>query len=197
MEQDYLKPRGWTGIGEHSPRRIDCGFCGEAAVSHFGYAHSIGNGTRYSQPLIYICANCGCPTFFDLYEEQHPGPRLGREIDNLPDDVQEVYDEIRDSIKSNCNTAAILLGRKLLMHLSVNKADSKANANFKTHIEQLQTKGYVPPGGDKLLEFIRELGNEQNHQIKIGDPDDAEKMLKFIEMMLLFMYEMNGFFEEE
>ncbi len=197
MEEEYLAPRKWMQGQELVPMKIHCGFCGEASVANYGYIHThIHNRESALQAKIYICPNCGCPLFYDKDEEFHPGPKLGKEIENLPDDVSEVYDEIRDCIKNNCNTAAIMLGRKLIMHLSVNKAEAKANDAFVKHIEHLKSTGYVPPNGYKLLEFIKNLGNQQNHEIVIGDPDEAEKMLKFIEVLLLFMYEVEGYFDE-
>jgi hypothetical protein len=191
MEEGYIEAREWTKLVDLKTQKIDCGFCGEKVSSHFGYTHA-----KYAEPKIYICPNCGCPSFFDLDLVQHPGPKLGREIEHLPDDIQEVYDEIRDCIKVNCNTAAILLGRKLLMHLAVNKAESKVDNNFKQHMNNLKNKGFVPPNGNKLVEFIRDIGNEHNHQIIIGEYEQAEKMLRFIEMLLLFMYEMTGIIDE-
>jgi hypothetical protein len=37
--------------------------------------------------------------------------------------------------------------------------------------------------------FRGSLGNEKNHEIKIGTKDEAAKILKFIEALLIFMYE--------
>ena len=122
---------------------------------------------------------------------------LGREVNHLPKDIALVYNEIRDSIKNNCYTSSILLGRKLIMHLSANKAGTKANSNFKQHINALKNNGYIPPNADKLLEFIRNLGNEQNHQIVIGEATSSRKMLKFIEVLLIFIYEMPKEFADD
>ncbi|MGQ2985493.1 DUF4145 domain-containing protein [Flavobacterium sp.] len=196
MYNQYLASRAWAGLVELTPQKIACGYCDENAVSHFGYQYNGPIASDSSRPHIYICPNCGCPLFFDKYGLQNPGEMSGRDIDHLPEDVDEVYNEIRDCIKHGCYTASIMLGRKLIMHVSVNKAEANAKDTFQNHISHLKEKGYIPPNAEKLFDFIRKLGNEQNHEIVIGDPDDAEKMLRFIEMILLFIYEMPNSFEE-
>jgi len=46
------------------------------------------------------------------------------------------------------------------------------------------------------VDSIRKLGNEANHKIKFKTPKEAERILKFTEMLLRFIYEMPGIMEE-
>ncbi|MFH1508571.1 MAG: DUF4145 domain-containing protein [bacterium] len=119
---------------------------------------------------------------------------LGRDIKHLPEDIEKIYKELRNDVKNTSYTSAILLGRKLLMHLAVEKASAKEGQKFVQYIKHLKSSGFVPPNGDKLLKFIKDLGNEKNHEIKEGFQEEANKMIKFIEILLIVMYEMTGDF---
>lgn len=183
----------WASLSELSPKKFVCGFCGNKVGADRGFFHSEKGFTAY----IYICPNCGQPTFFDWGGDQHPGPMLGREIANLPNDIKDVYLEIRESIKNDCPTAVILLGRKLVMHIAVNIAKAKEGESFTDYIDHLQKSNYIPPKAEKWLDYMRKLGNEKNHEIKIGSEEEAKKILTFIEMLLIFIYEFPAEFNEE
>ena len=136
------------------------------------------------------------PTLF-YRNEQHPGPLLGRNIENLPSGVAEIYRELKDTNKNSSFTAVSLLGRKLIMHLAVNVAGAKEGEKFVQYVEYLKKSGYIPPNGDKVLKYIKDLGNEKNHEIKIGTKEEAEKVIKFIEALLIFMYEFPSEFQDK
>lgn len=175
----------WKSYGDLTSKEFVCGYCGRHTGSTHGYIHQENFGGHHH---IYICTNCGMPTLF-FNTEQKPGPMLGRDIKNLPDTVSDTYGEIRNSIKDSSYTGAILLGRKLIMHLAVDIAKAKEGESFVQYVDHLKKSGYIPPNGDKILTFIKNIGNEKNHEIKIGTKDEAEKMLKFIEVLLIFIYE--------
>jgi hypothetical protein len=179
----------WQNSLSLTSKEYLCGFCSHRVGSHIGYFND------HSPAKIYICTNCGIPTLF-YGNEQYPGPILGRHINNLPTDVEQIYKEIRDSIKNASYTGALLLGRKLIMHLAVSVAGAKEGETFTAYVEHLKKSGYIPPSGDKILKYIKDLGNEKNHELKIGVKEENEKMLKFIEGLLIFIYEFPAEFEE-
>jgi len=176
---------GWQNRGNLNPKEYTCGYCGKETGTTHGYQHE-GSGP---QTKICICTNCGCPTFYDQNGIQHPGPLLGRNIENLPSDIAEIYREIRESIKVSNFTAAQLLGRKMIMHLAVSVAEAKEGETFVQYVEHLKKTGYVPPNGEAWINYVKEMGNEKNHEIKVGNVDEASKILKFIEVLLIFIYE--------
>jgi len=184
--------QGWSSSKNILPsKEIICGFCGKSVVMHSGY-HNINN----SPPsYIYICPNCGRPTFF-FEGDQHPGPLLGREISSLPDDIEYIYKEIRDDMKNTSYTSAVLLGRKLIMHLAVNIAEAQKGLSFVEYVKYLKDSHYLPPNGERILNFMKKLGNEQNHELKVGSKDQAEKIIKFVEVLLIHMYELPNEFPE-
>jgi len=121
---------------------------------------------------------------------------MGRDVQGLPHDIEAVYKEIRDTAKGGSLTAAILLGRKLIMHIAVG-AGAEEGKSFKQYIDYLAKEHYIPPKASKLLDYMRELGNEKNHEIKLGTPEEVQRLVKFVESLLYFVYELEAEFPEK
>lgn len=173
----------WHNIASLAARQYVCSYCGNLIATKEGYFRKGGNINRY----IYICPKCEDPTYFK-HDKQIPSPVLGNPVNDLPDDVGRLYDEARSCTASGSSTAAVLLCRKLLMHLAVEKGD-KPGKKFAEYVEYLGKSGYVPPDGTEWVEHIRAQGNEANHEIKFMSPAIAEELLQFLEMLLKFIYE--------
>lgn len=178
--------QGWSQISTIDAMSYICGFCGSHTGTDHGFFYRTSSAAR-----IYMCTFCGCPTFF-FEGGQFPGPLLGRNIAGLPQDINIIYQEVRDSIKVNNYTAAELLGRKLIMHLAVDVAKASEGLTFVEYIQHLKDAGYIPPNGEKWLDYIRKLGNEKNHEIKVGTKENSEKLLKFVEVLLIVIYEFSA-----
>jgi len=183
----------WERLESLSSKEYTCGYCGKEVGTTHGYHHN-GSGQLTK---IYICTNCGSPTYFSQEGNQHPGSLLGRNIENLPPDISEIYREIRESIKVANYTSAQLLGRKLIMHLAVSVANAKEGETFVQYVEHLKSAGYIPPNGETWINYVKKLGNEKNHEIKIGTVNEAKSILKFIEVLLIFIYEFGEKIKEE
>lgn len=180
----------WNALADIAPKEYICGYCGNQVGTNKGYYYNDEDAN------IYICSTCGMPTFFSSIG-QIPGPILGRNINHLPDNVEVIYKEMREDIKNSSYTSAILLGRKLIMHLAVDVAGAEEGKTFVNYVEHLKQSNYIPPNGDKALDYMRKLGNEKNHEIKVGNKEEAEKIIKFVEMLLIFMYEVPNEFPQE
>ena len=120
--------------------------------------------------------------------EQHPGVAFGNPVQNLPNDVSALYEEARACCAGSSYTAAVLVLRKLLMNIAVQKEASE-NLKFIEYVEYLSNKGYVPPDGKSWVDHIRQKGNEATHEIKLMKKKDAEDLVVFSEMLLKFIYE--------
>jgi hypothetical protein len=129
--------------------------------------------------------------------EQIPGPTVGRNISDVPAGVKSIYEERRRSMAEGSYTGALLLGRKLIMHLAVDVAGADEGETFAAYVDYLKSSGYIPPSGDKLLEYIKALGNEKNHELKVGTKEEASRALRFVEALLIFMYEFPAEYEEQ
>lgn len=189
MSIESMEPHGW-----HSPQALQvkaytCGHCGNKVSSDRGLClsfHKDGSGVQVGG--VFICPNCKCSTFFTPDGDQIPGPIVGSPIKHVPENVNVLYDEARKTLSNNCNTACVMICRKILMNIAVAEGAAD-NLKFIEYVEYLSTQGYIPPNGKEWVNYIRKRGNEANHEIVIMAKSDANKLLHFIEMLLKFVYE--------
>ena len=107
---------------------------------------------------------------------------------HLPGDVENLYDEARKCLSVSSYTSAVMSCRKLLMHIAVEKGADE-NQKFIDYIDWLQEKNYIPPDGRHWVDYIRQKGNEANHEILLIGKEDAESLIKFLGMLMKFIYE--------
>jgi len=162
-------------------KRYTCGYCERLVASDKGFTTTVG-------PIIYICSNCKNPTYFDQ-SIQVPGMTYGNNVQHLPLDVEKLYNEARFCMSVNAFTASVLVCRKILLHLAVDKKAPPAGLTFEKAVEYLASIGYVPPEGKGWVDEIRKKSNEANHEIKLMTQKDAEELISFSEELLKFMYE--------
>ncbi|MBI2419438.1 MAG: DUF4145 domain-containing protein [Ignavibacteriales bacterium] len=88
----------------------------------------------------------------------------------------------------NAFTAAVLICRKLLMHIAVTLGADEGK-QFIFYVEFLEKMGYIPPGGKGWVDYIRKKGNEATHEIVMMTKDEAGDLIAFSEMLLKIIYE--------
>ena len=179
----------WYQLQTLPTESYSCGFCSDKVSSEKGYKigkKSDGSGSQIG--AIYICPNCKGPTFFTIGNEQIPSASIGRSVLHVPDELNTLYEEARRCTTNNCQTAAVLVCRKILMNIAVQVGASEGET-FITYVNFLSDKGYIPPNGKHWVDHIRKKGNEANHEIRLMDAKDAKDLLIFIEMLLKFIYE--------
>lgn len=175
-----------------------CGYCGMHITSDRGMSlntvYTPSNNRNDKAQGIYICTNCHMPTF--IYNDtQVPGVNFGNSVNNIPEKVSKVYDEARKSFSVQAYTAVVLLCRKLLMHVSVDLG-AKENIRFIEYVDYLKENHYVPKNSEGWIDAIRKFGNKSTHDIIINTKEDAEKMIKFSEMLLKMNYEYPAIMQE-
>jgi uncharacterized protein DUF4145 len=164
-----------------------CGYCGTSLASDRGWKGSVA-GTG-QDAYIAVCHQCSCPTLIDGDKQQHPQPLFGQAVADVSDsDVLAMYDEARQAYSAGSFTAAVLCCRKLLMHIAVAKG-APTGKNFVTYVKYLSDNHFVPPDARDWVDHIRQRGNEANHEIVLMDPDDAEELISFSEMLLKVIYQ--------
>ncbi len=179
----------WQGLQNLSNLLFVCGFCNTTVSSVNGYKLSqLGDGSGPQIGGIYICPNCGGPTFFAPDKQKFPSPAIGKAVQYLPQALNELYEEARRCSGQNCYTAAVLLCRKMLMNIAVEQGASEG-LKFIEYVTYLSDKGYVPPNGRHWVDHIRKKGNEATHEIALMREGDARELLGFLEMLLRFIYE--------
>ncbi|MGE3975879.1 MAG: DUF4145 domain-containing protein [Bdellovibrionales bacterium] len=177
----------WQGVNSVGEKSFDCGHCG----SHVG--PSIGFIGRHQsngyQGLIMICPKCTLPTSLTI-AGQIPGPQYGEIVSGITDtNVKALYDEARKCFAAHSYTGSVMVARKILMNLAVQHG-AEENLNFIEYVNYLASNGWVPPNGKKWVDQIRKKGNDANHELQIMSKEDAEQVLRFLAMLLKFMYEL-------
>jgi hypothetical protein len=187
----------WNDAKRLSSKAYICGFCNDKVSSDIGFSVSAYyNGqTRLShQKGIYICPSCSGPTFFDYKEEnnQLPGVLIGHSIDNIPEEINYIYDEARRSYSVGAYTGSVLLSRKMLMNIAVHLGKSqgvKEGESFVYYVNFLEQNGHIPTATLSWVDHIRKQGNEATHKIDVKTAENAENLLNFIEMLLKINFE--------
>lgn len=128
------------------------------------------------------------PSFFESGANPIPGVAYGRSVPNVPGDTTTLYEEARKSTAVANHTAAVLLCRKILMHIAVDHG-AKPGQSFVEYVEHLANNGFVPPNGKGWVDQIRKKSNEANHEIVVMESIDSKGLLTFIEMILTFLYD--------
>lgn len=168
-----------------------CGYCGKTAGPSIGYK-CISRDNTNTFGYIYICPNCNKPTFKKYAsDEQVPGELFGHNIEYLPPNIEQLYNEARNCISVNAYTSAVLSCRKLLMNISVTKG-AEGGKKFAYYVDFLEEHHYIPPGSREWVDMIRKKGNEATHEIPSISKEDAIEMIEFTTMLLRIVYELPG-----
>lgn len=186
----------WRNVENIPSHSYTCGYCDHPIASEKGYVgleRRSGTVTTNIMARIYICHRCTLPSLFGPdYNSQTPSPRYGRDVEYVTDPaVKFLYKEARDCVKVGAYTASVMCSRKLLMNIAVSKGADKKES-FTYYVGYLHQNNYTPPDSEHWVEHIRKRGNEANHEINPMTRDDATELLSFIEMLLIFIYELPG-----
>lgn len=180
----------WFNTSKITSKAYQCGFCGNEIASDTGYFAEDGFGT------IYICHKCSKPTFFDYCGNKIPGTFYGKEFKvNIPEDIKELYNEARKCYSVGAFSAVSMCCRKLLMHIAV-ECGADENLKFIEYVNYLDKENYIPKNSKKWVNIIRNKGNETTHEIKISDEKEAQQLIKFIEIIITLIYEIELEIEE-
>jgi hypothetical protein len=173
---DSSSKRSWVGF--------TCGHCG-VAVSGVVIAWLDKENTLIQW---VHCPSCALgSTIID--GKAFPGAAFGPEIQGLPQNVNESYEEARRCMEVNALTAAELVCRKILMHVAVEKG-AKEGDSFVSYISYLEKNGYITPPMKPWVDIIRKHGNTSTHIIEPPSRERAESTVMFTAELLRLTYEM-------
>lgn len=188
----------WTHPSNYDPKTqtYSCPYCNQAVA---GIIHDLirfdGNHPVLGKNIVNVysiveCPVCHRPSIYK-YGEQTTAPfsKALRPVNNLPEKIDAVYQEIRAGIGAGCYTSAVILSRTALMHIAVEKG-APDNLNFQKYVDFIASKGYTPPDAKGWIDKIRKMGNQAVHDLEIWEKDDAELIGKFLMYLLIFIYEL-------
>jgi hypothetical protein len=113
---------------------------------------------------------------------------LGRSIKKLPNDIEALYSEMRKASADGAYSLVVMGGRKLLMHIAVSLG-AEEGKKFVQYVSYLETNHYTPPKSSTWVQEIKDMGNESNHELVVSAKDDADKIIKFLDLLMTFNYE--------
>src|SRR4051794_36652258 len=94
-------------VQETDPLDYTCGWRDRAVTARQGaYATESVSGNLYG--YVRMCPGCGKPSWISPYEAQVPGPRYGEAVDDLADDLADLYREARDCVGIGAYHAAVM-----------------------------------------------------------------------------------------
>ncbi|MCY1023982.1 DUF4145 domain-containing protein [Pyxidicoccus sp. MSG2] len=191
------------------PRPYVCGWCGDRSPG----AEGLEARRHYSLPPeenasgeitfavvnvtghLRFCEHCNYPTFIETFlqrpelDRQYPPPSFGEPLPGLPADLGTLYEEARHCMAASAFTAAVMLTRKILLHIAAERgAPAKALERFWTALEYLFTSNTVPRTYASWVDRIRDLGNETNHRIQLCTKEKATDSMAFTTMLLKVLY---------
>lgn len=178
----------WIELKTIASHSFTCWNCGKQLASEKGYYSKRKKDGYEARAKIYICHHCSAPNIFDDRGKPTATVPVGRNIKNLPEEINGLYQEVRKSISAEAYTGAIMLFRKLLMNIAVTE-DAEESKSFAYYVNYLNEKGIIPIKSQHLADKVRTLGNEANHEIENRTYEEAMGMLVYIELLLHCNYE--------
>jgi hypothetical protein len=174
---------------EEAGVRYTCGFCGAdvGPSRHYRKDH----GSDEYAAFVYLCPVCNRPTYIckDL-DEQAPGRLVGGSLVGITDpDVERLYGEARKALASGAPSASVMVCRKLLMHIAVEKGAEK-NEKFAYYALYLLDQHIIGEPLAEAVKHIKNQGNKENHELDVSLPEDATALLKLVEFVLASIYEL-------
>jgi hypothetical protein len=118
-----------------------------------------------------------------------PAAKFGEKVAGAPPDVDALYEEARGCMGVPAYTGAVLLCRKILMHVAV-ESGADVGLKFIQYVDYLWEQHYVPPNAKGWVDHIREKGNEATHEIVQMSREEAEQLISFTEILLKLVYEL-------
>lgn len=189
-------------------KQYQCGVCGNSVSSDVGLGchewstAALGPGWDFPAPTnaqnetdVRICTTCRCATTF-VQGQQIPSPMPGRRFDyrrskhSNSADVQLIvalYQEARRAMASNSNSCAVLVFRKLLMHIGVEQGADE-NRQFVYYTNYLKDEGIVGKPQHGILDRVKDAGNLENHEIRRASQDEATDLLSLVANLIESIY---------
>jgi len=112
----------------------------------------------------------------------------------VPDDgTLQLYEELRRAASASAPTAAVATARTLIAHAAVTKgAPEGRGRTFQFYVDWLEAGGFITAPMKPWIDHIRDQGNVAVHELAIATPEDAERVVRFAEMLLRIMFEFPG-----
>jgi hypothetical protein len=142
------------------------------------------------------CVNCKHP-FVARGDVTIPGAKP-LEVPMGVDGVERLaWNDVRECLSVGAYTAAVMMCRKLLLHIAVGhgldpKNSSGRAPSFMDAVKHLEKEELITKRMRRWVDRIKDVGNEANHEISPVDYETAMDVAKFTEQLLRLVYEMDA-----
>lgn len=141
------------------------------------------------------CSNCG-RGLVEVDRVVYPGNKPLSVPQGLPDDVAAAWDEVRSCLGVGASTGAVLIARKILLHVAVGfglpeKNDRGRAPDFAQAIDHLEEEGLITRRMKPWVDRIRVIGNSATHDLPMITEAEASDVATFTEQLLKLAYEMD------
>jgi Domain of unknown function (DUF4145) len=204
----------WWEFGEHSGflgeelalHRVTCGFCGsEGNFEKVHHLEKVNEANRKKLNYdIFKCGNCGNFTMVFWSASRFGGGRGMHNFRTLPwrqettqfpehwpSDVGRYWLQARRSLEGKNWDAAALMARSAIQLIA--RYQKAVGSNLKREIEDLGSKGVLPPALREWSHEVRELGNDSAHPApgeKGTAQKDAQDVVEFLSTLLTVTYDL-------
>ncbi|MBT9137327.1 MAG: hypothetical protein DDT34_02417 [Firmicutes bacterium] len=197
----------WWGLGDGSGfsggklalYKITCPFCMESGNFSTEF-HAEKKQPNGSKVLNFDTLKCGsCASFVqvvwsgdrDIHDfKVQPWPlKYEKAPDHFPEDVGRYWLQAKKSlVDRNYDAAAVMTRSAIQLALRAHKA---IGSNLKQEIDDLASKGMLPPLMQEWAHNVRELGNDSAHpkpDQTPTTPKDATDIGKFMDFLFEYLY---------
>lgn len=197
----------WWDMGEWSGYRgselqlfeITCPFCNERG--NFKKVFEVKKAKPNSQKALHFdTLQCGsCASYVQVLWSNsasmhdfrvQPWPlKIDKAPEHWPEVIGRYWLQAKRSIKDENWDAATVMARSALQ-VSLRMQDAKGR-NLYDEINDLATKGSLPPLMKEWAHEVREIGNDSAHPVPgqpATQPSDAREIVKFLDFFLEYTY---------
>lgn len=191
-EIDFLVANGVTWRSQQEdldPMDWQCGFCGHSVGQAQGW-RAVGRSGRHFAAIM-TCPRCRRPSFFEVNQHPFPEPLPGEAIPHIPEPVNGMYEEARACVAAGAPRSAALASRTTLMYVATQlNGGQPVKGGFQANVDWLFDNHWIPPNGKPWVDYIRDKGNNATHEIQVPDPELAQQLVDFRQMLLRFVFDM-------
>lgn len=135
------------------------------------------------------CRHCGAPVIIDeIHKKNIPPSKDFSNIEYLPENINALYNEIRDAYSIGAYTCSVMAARTLLSHIAVEK-EAESNRTFEYYVEYIVDCYLGKKDAKDWVNTIRKYANNTIHKLLIASKESAKIIITFIETILKIIYE--------
>lgn len=169
-----------------------CGHCNQTVAALPIASHpSTADADQAPVSTFLACPSCGKGTVRVL-GQTFPPSLQARPIEHVDEEVAQTWHEVRLAHAVGAYTGAVILCRKLLMHMACDRTGADAGLKFVDYIDILINSGELPKSHQDLLHSVREAGNRATHLLESVNRHDATLTIRITEACLFNLYEIPG-----